>query len=115
MIVIGMLFYLFEMSHERILGRLLQLDIDGGADAKAFVLRPVPTYSSNDLLADVIDRVALALRVLPAADHDLLRSGGGAPFPADQAEVAHPIERVIAHFARIIAIGPRRQSVWTLD
>ena len=115
MIVIGMLFYLFEMSHERILGRLLQINIDGCADAKAFVLCPVPTYSSNDLLADVIDRVALALRVLPAANHDLLRSRGGASFPADQAEVTHPIKRVIAHLARIVAVRPWRQSIWALD
>src|SRR5205823_13953627 len=114
-IIFRTLFNRFEMNTDRILRYLLEIDIDGRVNAKAFIHRAVPSYGRDHLLPDVIDRVRLSLRVLPAADGDLFRSCSGAPFAADKAEVAHPIERKVAHFARIIAIGPWRQSVWALD
>ena len=80
MIVFRTLLDRFEMSTERILRHLLEIDIDGRVNAKAFIHRAVPSYGRNHLLPDVIDRVALSLRVLPAADHDLFRSCSGAPF-----------------------------------
>src|SRR5947209_1052978 len=115
MIVFRTLLCRFETSPERILGHLLKIHIDCGANAKAFVLRPIPADGSNHLLPDVIDGVALALRILPAADNDLLRPRSGALFVADKAQIAHTIERVIACLARIVAVRPWRQSIWALD
>src|SRR4029077_17837109 len=115
MIVIGTLLDRFEMGPNRILRYLLEIDIDGGMNPKAFVHRPVPSYRSDDLLADIIDCVRLSLRVLPAANGDLFRSRSGASFAADEAKVAHPIEREVAHLARITAIAPWRQSIRALD
>src|SRR5205807_7975141 len=114
-IILGTLLDRFEMSPERILRYLLEIDIDGRVNAKAFVHRAVPSYGGDDLLADIVDCVGLSLRVLPAPDDDLFRSRRGASFAADKAEVAHPIERKVAHLARIGAISPWRQSVWALD
>src|SRR5438132_3039476 len=115
MIVLRTLLCHFETSPKRILGHLLKIHIDCGANAKAFVLRPIPADGSNHLLPDVIDGVALALRILPAADNDLLRPRSGALFVADKAQIAHTIERVIACLARIVAVRPWRQSIWALD
>ena len=98
-IILRTLLNRFEMSTDRILRCLLEIDIDGRVNAKAFIHRAVPSYGRDHLLPDVIDRVRLSLRVLPAPDGDLFRSCSGAPFAADKAEVAHPIERKVAHFA----------------
>ena len=92
-----MLLHRFEMSPERILGCLLQIDIDRGVNAKAFVHRSVPSHRGDDLLADIIDGIGLSLGVLPAPDGDLFRSGSGASFSADKSEVPHPVERKVAH------------------
>src|SRR5438552_2982708 len=99
MIVTATLFDLFEMSPERILGNLLKIDVDGGVNAIAFVDCAVPAHCCDDLLTDVIDCVGLPLRVLPAADHDLFRARSRASFPADESQIAHPIEREIARLA----------------
>ncbi len=115
MIVIGTLLDRFEMSPNRILRYLLEIDIDGRVNAKAFIHRAVPSYRGDDLLADIIDCVGLSLRVLPAADGDLFRSRSCASFTADKAKVAHPIERIVAHLARISAIAPWRQPIRAFD
>ena len=99
MIVIATLLDLFEMSPERILGNLLKIDVDGRVNAIAFVYRAVPSHRRNHLLTDVIDCVGLPLRVLPAADHDLFCARSRASFPADESQIAHPIERVITRLA----------------
>src|SRR6267143_4470598 len=111
MIVIRTLLDRFEMSPNRILRYLLEIDIDGGVNPKAFVHRSVPSYGGDDLLTDIIDCIRLSLRVLPAANGDLFRSRSGASFAADEAKIAHPIQREVAHFARISAIAPWRQSI----
>ena len=97
-IVIGMLFNPVEVCANGILGNLLEIDIDGGTNAKTFVHRAVPSDCSDHLLADVIDRVGLSLSVLPAPDNDFFRSRLGGLFATDKVEIAHPIESVIARF-----------------
>ena len=99
MIIIRTLFDLFETSPERIFGYLLEIDIDCRVNAKAFVFRPVPSDGGNNLLPNAIDRVALTLRVLSAANDDLFGPRSGASFATDQVKIAHAIERVIAHLA----------------
>ena len=98
MVVVSILLNPVEIGPERILSNFLQIDIDGGVDTKAFVHRAVPSDCRDYLLADVIDRVGLSLRVLPIADDDLLRSRIGVLFTADEVKIAHPIERIVAHF-----------------
>src|SRR5436309_12752918 len=115
MIVVGMMLDLFQMGLERIFRRPLQIDVNSGVYAIAFVDCAVPSHSCDHLLTNIIDCVSLALSVLPASDHDLLRPGSGALIVADKAEIAHTVERVIAYLARIVAIVPWRQSVRTLD
>src|SRR5207249_10144284 len=83
MIIIGALLDRFEMSPERILRCLLEIDIDGGMNAKAFVHCAVPSHRCDDLLTDIIDCVGLSLRVLPTAADGLFRARSGASFAAD--------------------------------
>src|SRR5438093_1537088 len=78
----------FEMSTDRILRCFLEIDIDGRANAKAFIHRAVQSYGRDYLLPDVIDRVRLSLRVLPAGDGDLFCSCSCALFAADRADDA---------------------------
>ena len=99
MIVIGMLFNLFEIRAERILGNFLKIDVNGCVNPKAFIHGAVPSDCGDYLLADVIDRVGLSLSVLPAPNDDFFCSRFGASFAADKVEIAHPVERVIARFA----------------
>src|SRR5207245_6196034 len=99
MIVFRTLLHRFEMSPERILCYLLKTNVDSRVNAKAFVHRAVPSYGRDNLLADIIDCVGLALRILPAPNDDLFRSRSSASLAADEAEVAHPIERVVAYLA----------------
>src|SRR6266404_6825521 len=89
----------FEMSPKRILSRLLQIDIDRAANAKTLVHRSVPSYGGNDLLADVIDGIGLSLCVLSVANRDLFRSRSCTPFTADEAQIAHSIECIVADLA----------------
>ena len=103
------------MRPQRFFRHLLQIGIDRRVNPKAFVHGAVPADGGDHLLADVIDRVGLSLRILPAADTTIFRLRAGALLAADKAEVAHPVERVIARLARAGAIGPGRQSVWALD
>ena len=98
MIVIRMLFNLFEIRPERILGDFLKIDVDSRVNPKAFIHRAVPSDCRDYLLADIIDRVGLSLSVLPAPNDDFFRSRLGTSFAADKVEVAHPVERVIARF-----------------
>src|SRR5260370_35197336 len=100
MIVVGTLLDRFEMSPNRILRYLLEIEIDGGVNPKAFVHRAVPSYRGDDLLADIIDCVRLSLRVLPAANGDLFRSRSGPSFASDEAKVALPVNREGADLAR---------------
>ena len=76
MFVIGMLFDLFEVTSHRILGHFLNVDVDCGVNAVAFVDCTIPSHGCDYLLADVINRVSLSLSVLPASDLDLLCSRG---------------------------------------
>ena len=98
MIIVGMLFDPLQIRSEGILSNLLKIDIDCCVNPKAFVHRAIPSHFGNYLLADVIDRVSLSLRVLPAPDDDLFFSGSGTSFAADKIKIAHPIQCVIAHF-----------------
>ena len=91
MIVIGMLLYPLEVRAERILSHFLKINIDSGVNAKTLILRPVPSDGGDDLLANIIDRVALALRILPAADDDLFGSCAGTSFTADEVKIAHAV------------------------
>src|SRR5438105_15793183 len=108
MTIFGMLFDRCEMIPERILRYLLEIDLDRGVNAKAFVHCAVPPDGGDDLLTDIIDGVGLSLRVLPAPNSDLFRSRSGASFAADKSEVAHPVQRKVAHLARVGAISPWR-------
>ena len=75
-----MLFRAIEMRSQRLLGRFLQIGIDRGVNAEAFVHRAVPSHRLDHLLPDVIDRIGLPLRILPVADDDIfgLRCGSNA-------------------------------------
>ena len=65
-----------EMRSQRFLSDPLHFRIDRRVDPVTFIHRPVPADGGDDLLPDVIDRVGLALRALPAADRDLFRLRG---------------------------------------
>src|SRR6267378_5307354 len=114
MIVIGTLFDSFEIRSQGIFGYLLKIDIDCRVNPVAFVDRAVPSDGCDYLLTNVIDCVGLSLRVLPAPHNDFLAPCVSALFAADKANLAHPIERVVARFARGRAVCPWRQSVWAL-
>ena len=93
MVVTGMFFRLVEMGAQRFLGHLLQIGVDRGVNAEAFVHRAVPADRRDHLLPDVIDRVGLPLRALPVADHDSLPPAPLAHFSrVDETEIAHPVE-----------------------
>ena len=62
-----------ELIAERFFSDVLQLGIDRGVNAKAVAHGAIPTDRGDHLLADVIDRVILAARVLAVADDELLR------------------------------------------
>src|SRR5581483_10213912 len=93
----------------------LEINIDCRVNPIAFVDCAIPSDGCDYLLANVIDRVGLPLRVLPASHYDFLAPCAGVLFAVDKAKLAHPIERVVARFAGVGAIGPWRQSVWALD
>src|SRR5438094_10426401 len=115
MLVIGMFFDPLKVRAKRMLSDGLKIDVDGRVNAKTFVHRAVPPDRGDHLLADVIDRIGLPLRVLPAPSDDLFRLRTGAPFAADEIKIAHAIERVIARVPRRGAICPGRQSIWALN
>ena len=100
MIVAGVLFGTIEISTQRIFRHFLQIGVDGGANAKPFVHRPVPSDGRDHLLTNVINRVTLALRILTAADDNIFRLRARAFLAVDESKIAHPAERVIACFAR---------------
>ena len=114
-LVIGMLFDPLKIRAQGIFSDCLKIDIDSGVNAKTLIHRAVPADCGDHLLADVIDGVGLPLRVLPAPGDDLFRLRTGAPFAADEIEIAHAIERVIARVPRRGAICPGRQSIWALN
>ena len=107
MIVAGMLFRLVQAFAQRIFRHLLQIGIDGGVNAKTFVHGPVPADRGNDLLTDIIDRIRLALRALPAADRDVFRLCCLTLRPRDEPEIAHAAERDVARIARRCFVAPR--------
>ena len=53
----------------------MQLGIDGRVNPEAFVHGAIPTDGGDDLLADVIDRIRLTLRILAAAKSEFFRLG----------------------------------------
>ena len=115
MIVIGSLFDLFEIRSQGIFGNFLKIDVDCRVNPVAFVDCAVPSDGCDHLLTNVIDCVSLPLRILPAPHNNFLASCVGALFAIDKANLAHPIERVVARFTRGRPVCPWRQSVWALD
>ena len=114
-IVIGLLLGPLEILTQRFLGDFLQIGIDGGADAEAFIHRAVPADGIDHLLADVIDGVILPLRVLAIADDQLFALRAKPGLIVDQTEVAHPAESIVARVARGGAVRPRREAIRALD
>ena len=71
MAVTRRLLHFVEVGPQRILRHLLQIGVDRRVNAIAFIHGPIPADRRNHLLADIIDRIGLALRALPAADRDV--------------------------------------------
>src|SRR5205814_9327299 len=115
MIVIRALFDSFEISAQGIFGNLLNIDIDCRVSPIAFVYCAIPSSGCDHLLTNVIHCVGLPLCVLPSPYNDFLASCVSELFAADKAHIAHPIEGIIARFARRGPVAPWRQSVWALD
>ena len=72
MIIIGMLLGSRETSAQRIFGGFLEIGVDCCVNTKTFIHGPVPADGLDDFLPDVIDSVALSLRVLPIARHEMV-------------------------------------------
>ena len=83
MIVAGMLFGLIEMLAHRILRCFLKIRVDCRMNAETFVHSAIPPDRGDDLLADVIDCVGLALRILAAAGRHLFGLRTGASITTD--------------------------------
>src|SRR6188472_2604267 len=106
MIVIGMFLHLLQVCLQRILSHALKVDVDRGVNAIAFVDCAIPTHGCNHLLANIINRVSLALSVLPTADRDLFGARRNALFMGDESIVAHSIKCEVACLARTSPVGP---------
>src|SRR6266478_5534371 len=89
--------------------------VDRGVNPKVFGHGAVPAIRVDHLLADIINRVVLALRVLPISDYQILGLCRGAIGTVDQTEVAHASEGIISCVARGRLIGPGRESIRALD
>ena len=115
MIVTGMLLRFVEILAQRFFRDFLQFAVDRGVNAKAFVHGAVPSDRVDHLLPDIINRVVLALRVLPISDHQILRLGRGAIGAVDETEIAHASKRVVSRIARSRLVRPRREPVRAFD
>ena len=94
-----MLLHFGEMFLQRFLRHLLQLGVDRRVNPVTFIHGAVPADRGDDLLADVIHRVGLPLRVLPVADDDLFRLRRVASLARDESEIAHPQQCAIPRLA----------------
>ena len=84
----------------------LQLAVDRRVNTEAFVHGAVPSDRVDHLLADIIDRVVLALCVLTISNHEFRRLRGGVFRIVNVTEVAHSSERVITRIARGRLVRP---------
>ena len=106
MIIIGMLLGSRETSAQRIFGGFLEIGVDCCVNTKTFIHGPVPADGLDDFLPDVIDSVALSLRVLPIAHHEIFCLCGRIFRAVDKLQVAHAPKHVIARLARCGPICP---------
>src|SRR6185369_4404214 len=91
-IVIGTLLGLLKMCLKGIFGCALEIHVDRGVNAIAFVYCTVPSHGCDHLLTNVIYGVSLALSGLPAANRDLFSARSSTLFMSDESVVAHSIE-----------------------
>jgi hypothetical protein len=75
-------------------------------DPITFIHRPIPADRRDHLLPDVIDRIRLTLRALPAAGHDLFRLRCLAALARNESEITHPGEGHVPRIARAVFIAP---------
>ena len=107
MLVCGVVLGLIQAFAQRIFRHILQIGIDRCVNAETFVHGAIPPDCGDNLLADVIDRVGLTLRILPAADVQIFPLRAGAFLAVYQPEITHAAESVVSCLARPGAVAPR--------
>ena len=105
-IVTWMLLGFIQVPAKGFFRDFLQLAVDRRVNTETFVHGAVPPDRIDHLLADIIDRVVLALCVLTISHHEFLRLGRGVFGIVNVIEVAHARQCVITRVARGRLVRP---------